>query len=333
MNAVGYPQSRIHPQTAARGQWAGASVSPPAARLWSMTEPFIGSEALAAGVLNRYQLSRDHRTVAPNVYVDKRIALSIRQRSTAAWLWSGRDTVIAGAAASALHGARWVADDVPIELIGTKVRAPQGMITRRDAIHDDEIIRIGALPVTSVERTAFDLGRRGLIGEAVAHLDALARATGFKVDDVRALVKRHPHTRGLRQLERALDLCDPGGQSPRETWVRLMLTHAGFPTPQTQIPVLGPDGYPKYFLDMGWEKLMLAVEYDGGQHADQLGYDITRSDYVTRVGWTQVRVAAGHRKADIIARVGRQWERLWHPGLGIAPRTSPLSGPPLERGC
>ena len=113
----------------------------------------------------------------------------------------------------------------------------------------------------------------------------------------------------------------------------LILTHAGFPKPQTQIPVLSPDGYPKYFLDMSWEELMLAVEYDGVQHADQLGYDITRSDYVTRVGWTHIRVAAGHRKADIIARVGRQWERRWRPGLGIAARKEPLTCPPLERGC
>ncbi|MUL46706.1 DUF559 domain-containing protein [Mycobacterium sp. CBMA293] len=298
-----------------------------------MTEPFIGSEALAAGLINRYQLTRYHRPVLPNVYVDKRIALSLQQRSTAAWLWSGRDAVIAGSAASALHGARWVADDVPIELISTKTKPPRDVIARRELIRDGEITRIGGLPVTSAERTAFDLGRRGLIGAAVARLDALARATEFKADDVLALAEQHRHARGMRQLERALDLFDAGGQSPKETALRLMLIHAGFPPPQTQIPVLGPDGYPMYFLDMGWEELMLAVEYDGMQHADQLGYDINRADYLTRVGWTHVRVAAGHRRPGIIARVEREWNRLWRPGLGITQRRPPLKGPPLERGC
>jgi hypothetical protein len=298
-----------------------------------MTEPFIGSEALAAGRINRYQLTRYHRPVLPNVYVNKRIALSLQQRSTAAWLWSGRDAVIAGSAASALHGARWVADHVPIELISTKTKPPRDVIARRELILDVEITRIGGLPVTSPERTAFDLGRRGLIGAAVARLDALARATGFKADEVLDLAEQHRRARGLRQLERALDLFDGGGQSPKETALRLMLIHAGFPPPQTQIPVLGPDGVPRYFLDMGWEELLLAVEYDGMQHADQLGYDINRGDYLTGVGWTHVRVAAGHRRPNIIARVEREWNRLWRPGLGITERQPPLKGPPLERGC
>ncbi|WKG03181.1 DUF559 domain-containing protein [Mycolicibacterium sp. HK-90] len=298
-----------------------------------MSEPFIGTEALAAGIVTRYQLNRDHRRILPNIYVDKRTAVSLRQRTTAAWLWSGRNAVIAGAAASALHGPKWVADDVPIELIVAKTKPPGKVITRQDLICDGEVMRIDGLSVTSVERTAFDLGRRGLIGAAVARLDALARATGLKADDVLALAARHRHARGLRQLERALDLFDPGGQSPKETWLRLMLIDAGFPRPQTQLPVLGPDGYPRYFLDLGWEELMLAVEYEGAQHADQLGYDITRSDYITRVGWTHVRVAAGHRRPAIILRVGHEWDRLWRPELGIAPRRPPLAGPSLELGC
>ena len=62
------------------------------------------------------------------------------------------------------------------------------------------------------------------------------------------------------------DLVDEGAQSPKETWLRLLLIEAGFPRPQTQIPVLAPDGYPRYYLDMGWPEFMVAVEYDGEQH-------------------------------------------------------------------
>ena len=298
-----------------------------------MNELFVGCEAPTAGIVSRYELSRYYRMIMPNVYVDKRTVLSLQQRCTAAWLWSGRDGVIAGAAASALHGARWVAADAPIELISNKIRAPKGVITRRDTVHDDEVTRFDGLPVTSVERTAFDLGRRGLIGSAVARLDSLARATGFKADDVLALAERHPHVRGLRQLEWALGLFDPGSQSPKETWVRLMLRHAGFPKPQTQIPVLDRDGFVEYYLDMGWEELMLAVEYEGAQHAESLGYDISRGDDVERLGWTNVRVAAGHTRNGIIARVERQWNRFWRPGLGVRARQAPLKCPPLERGC
>ncbi|MGU3653674.1 endonuclease domain-containing protein [Mycolicibacterium sp. A43C] len=271
---------------------------------------FIGREALAAGTLSRYELRKYYRAVMPDVYAGTRSALTLRQRTMAAWLWSGREAVIAGAAASALHGAEWVADDAPIELIWPNARAPRQVITRQDLLLDGEVLVLDDMTVTTAHRTAFDLGRRGRIGEAVARLDALIRATGLAPADVRALADRHRHTRGLRQLERAIELADGGAQSPKETWLRLMLIEDGFPRPRTQIPILDPAGHPKYYLDMGWEDRKLAVEYDGVQHADALAYDIERHDYIAGLGWTVVRVAAGQRRPGIIARVEREWRRL-----------------------
>lgn len=120
-------------------------------------------------------------------------------------------------------------------------------------------------------------------------------------------------TRGLRRLQKALDLIDAGAQSPKETWLRLLLLGAGFPRPRTQIPILGPDGYPRYFLDMGWEDILLAVEYDGDQHrTDRPQYvkDVTRLEYLRSVGWTHIRVLAEHRGRDVIRRVQRAWSTL-----------------------
>lgn len=273
-------------------------------------EPFIGSEALAAGNLSRHELRKYYRTVLPDVYADRHAVLTLRQRTMAAWLWSRREAVIAGSAASALHGADWVADDAPIELIWSNARPPRNVITRHDLLLDGEVLQLGGMAVTTVNRTAFDLGRRGRFGDAVARLDALVRATGLAPADVRGVAERHRHTRGLRQLERVLERADGGAQSPKETWLRLMLIDEGFPRPHTQIPILDPAGYPKYYLDMGWEDRKLAVEYDGVQHADALGYDIERHDYIAGLGWTIVRVAAGQRRPGIIARVEREWRRL-----------------------
>jgi hypothetical protein len=275
--------------------------------------PFIGSEALASGQLNRYELRRYYRPIMPNVYLDKRLQPSLGQRATAAWLWSQRDAVVAGVAASALHGAKWIGDDASVELIWANARPPRNVVTRADLLFEDEVQCLDGLRVTTPERTAFDIGRRGRLGEAVARLDALGNAVGFKADDVLRLARRHSRARGLRQLEAALDLYDPGAQSPKETWLRLLLIDAVFPRPQTQIPVLGPDGYPLYYLDMGWEDITLAVEYDGVQHADQIGYDIVRNEYIAKAGWTTVRVAAGHRRASIIGRVQQAWDRLTLP--------------------
>lgn len=203
-------------------------------------EVFIGAEALEAGAVTPYGLSADHRRVLPGVYAPKRMQLTLEDRITAAWLWSGRRGVVTGLSASALYGAKWIDENTRIELNWVHNKAPDGVITRRDSLLAGEVERRRGLPVTSVERTAFDLARRGPVGEAVARLDSLAGATRFSTDDVLAVAVEHPRVRGLRRVPRVLDLIDGGAQSPKETWLRLLLVDAGFPRPQTQIRCCAP---------------------------------------------------------------------------------------------
>ncbi|OBI54415.1 hypothetical protein [Mycobacterium sp. E787] len=271
-----------------------------------MSEPFVGSAALASGALSRHQLRTRYRPVFPNVYVSNDARLSLKLRIAAAWLWSGGTATIVGAAAAALHGAEWIPDDVPIELNHTNTRPPPGVLIRRDALLEGETQVMDGRPVTTPERTAFDIGRRGAVRSAVVRLDALARATGFKADDVLRVAKCHPHAPGLRRLEAALQLVDPGAQSPRESYLRLLLIDAGFPQPQTQIPVLGADGIPVAHVDVGWEQYLVGVEYDGDQHqTDRRRYvhDIQRLETLDRMGWIIVRVVAEDHRANIVRRV------------------------------
>jgi hypothetical protein len=276
-----------------------------------MDGPFIGSEALGFGWLTRYESRRYYTAIMPNVYLDNRMKSTLEHRTQAAWLWSGREAVVAGLAASALHGAKWVDDDVPVELIWRNARTPEEVITRADLLLPGEFDRSGQPLVTTSERTAFDIGRRGSVGVAVERLDALARATGFQVDDVVNLAREHRGARGAPQLRRALDLVDAGAESPQETRLRLLMIRQGYPRPCTQIPVLGPNGRPKYFLDMGWEDLMLAVEYDGDHHrtdSNQFAHDIERMEYIIGLGWRVVRVAKGNRPSSVLRRVRVAWD-------------------------
>ena len=71
-----------------------------------------------------------------------------------------------------------------------------------------------------------------------------------------------------------------------------------FHGPTTQIPVPGPNGLPRYYLDMGWEDIMVAVEYDGEHHRKNTAdyrKDIIRLEYIQSLGWIVVRVVAGNR--------------------------------------
>ncbi|BBX91031.1 DUF559 domain-containing protein [Mycolicibacterium boenickei] len=227
-------------------------------------------------------------------------------RARAAWLWSHRQGVLAGITAAALHGAKWVDECAPIQLIWTNARSPRGVRTSAMNLPPNETGQACELPVTTPARTAFDIGRTPGIGRAVARLDSLARATDLKARDVEEVAAQHRGARGLRQLERVLPMVDAGSQSPKETWLRLLLINDGLPRPQTQIPVVGAKGCPFAYLDLGWPQWMVAVEYDGDQHrSDRAQYvkDIRRTAELERMGWIIVRVVAEDRPAEVLRRV------------------------------
>lgn len=269
-------------------------------------EPFIGSEAVGAAMLRPHQLRSRFRAVFPDVYVRRDQQLSLRQRSVAAWLWSHRRGVLAGHAAAAWHGSKWVDERLPIPLIWSNARPPRGVQTHDIRLAASEFGMVVGLPVTTPQRTAFDLGRRRPMLGAVTALDALMRAADVNVDEVLEVADRHRGARGLRQLETALTLVDTGSESPKETWLRLLLIRAGFSRPVTQIRVTTPDGAQVYYLDMGWPELMVAAEYDGEQHRlDRWQYtkDIRRTENLERMGWLVVRVVATDHPADVVRRV------------------------------
>ena len=275
-----------------------------------MRDVFIGSERLAQGALTRGQLRWNYEAIFPDVYLPKAATPSLCQRIVGAWLWSGRNYVVAGRAAAALHGALWVDAATPIELIGCRGRLPSGIVVRNERIDPGEITLVDGVPATCPVRTALDLARQLPRDLAVQHLDALARATAVRADDALSLAGRYPRARGLRRAEVALGLMDGGAQSPKETWLRLVLIDAGFPRPRTQIRV--SDGVSTAFLDMGWDEPKIGVDYDGGQHqSDRTRYvhDIGRNEMVRREGWLDLHVVAEHSKRFIVRRAAEAFAR------------------------
>jgi Protein of unknown function (DUF559) len=271
-----------------------------------MAEPFIGSEAVASGVLVKSALRTRYTKLFRDVYVTPDVELTPRVRAHAGWLWSGRRGIIAGMSASALHGAKWVDGAGPLEIIHANRNPLPGIRVRGDGIGEDEVTVIQGIPVTTSSRTALDLGCWYPRSEAVAAIDALARATDLKMPDVDLLAQRYPGRRGIRQARIAFGLVDAGAQSPKETWLRLLLIQAGLPRPQTQIPVRDEFGEAIAYLDMGWEDVKVAVEYDGGQHRTdrrQYIWDIRRLEILDRIGWIVIRVVGGDQPADIVRRV------------------------------
>jgi hypothetical protein len=282
-----------------------------------MENVFLGSEAIATGLLTEHELRRWYRPIFRDVYVPRDCAPPLRARTTGAWLRTKRRGVIAGVAASALHGASWIDDDQVIDVISTSVRPQHGLIVRNETLADDEITWACRLPVTTRVRTAFDLGRHLPREEAVARLDALMRTQVFSAEDVLLLAKRYPRARGLKSLRKVLPLVDGGADSPKETWLRLLYIDNGLPVPTTQIPVCDTRGRLIRMLDMGWEDYMVASEYDGYRHqTDRARYvrDMRVMRILRRMGWDVMQVIKEDRPAEIVARAkAALMARGWRP--------------------
>ncbi len=119
--------------------------------------------------------------------------------------------------------------------------------------------------------------------------------------------------RNIRRARHALTLVDAGSESPRETWLRLLLIQAGYPPPQTQIPVYGPYGELVGIVDMGWEDIKIALEYEGEHHRTNsrvFNNDIARHETMTTdLDWIAIRVTAADVPGGILRRLAAAWAR------------------------
>ncbi|MBF4770045.1 hypothetical protein ISU10_19915 [Nocardioides agariphilus] len=164
-----------------------------------------------------------------------------------------------------------------------------------------DLTEIGGLCVTTPLRTALDLGRFLSRDQAIACLDALLRLGFFSAEELLAEVPRFAKQRGVRQLRALAPLADGRSQSQGESVLRLRWLDAGLPRPQLQIEIREA-GRVVYYLDIGLEELLLAVEYDGARFhstaADQR-YDLARRDWLAHErGW----VVRAFRGGDIYGR-------------------------------
>lgn len=258
-------------------------------------QPFLGSRAVADGSVTVHRLRHDFTRVYRDVYVPRGTPITPHVRARAASLFAGRDAVLTGWSAAALHGARWVDAGAPAEVIRSgHWRAPTGLLAHDCRLTPGEICVVGGIRVATPARTAFDLGRRLPRRDAIATLDDLCRSTTATIADIDELARHHARTPGSRRVREHLTLVDSGAESPPETHTRLALVDAGLPRPETQI-VHVEGGWEFARSDLGWRRWRTLVEYDGAHHwtdRRQRAWDLERATRIERLGWSVVRVGA-----------------------------------------
>lgn len=253
--------------------------------------PFRGSDAVDAGLVTEKQLRGPRfRRLFTGIYVAAGVEVDLALLARAAFLLVEERGVIGGHAAAELLGASCGPLDAPVEVVvpGRGPHHRPGLVVRQDRLSLDEITRVDGIAVTTALWTAFDLGRRPPLVEAVVAVDALAHKHGFDPQEIVRVGYRHPNSRGAAQLPAVVKLANPLAESPMETRIRLALIRGGLPCPVLQHPV-GP-----YWLDLAYPDLMLAIEYDGREHLtpERARHDLARQAYVTREGWEVLRFPA-----------------------------------------
>ena len=161
-----------------------------------------------------------------------------------------------------------------------------------------DVVDRSGLPVTSLERTAWDCAVRLRPLAALVVVDAALHA-GLDPETLRARAGASAGRRGVARGRSIIEFADAGAESAYESACRFLLLREGFPVPQTQIPIETRLG--TFWADLGWAQWRVIIEYDGRTKyagPDDLIREKRRHDAIVEAGWRVVRVT----KADISER-------------------------------
>lgn len=147
----------------------------------------------------------------------------------------------------------------------TSLTTDTGYVRPRRHLHpgplaDSEVTTHGARPVTTLERTVFDVARtsRMRLPGALAVVDAGLRM-GADVDILTEM--SHRRVRGVALFRKALEFADPLSENPGESWGRAQMIAAGLPVPRLQHTYRDSQGFVGR-TDYDWRDLLVG-EFDG----------------------------------------------------------------------
>jgi hypothetical protein len=266
--------------------------------------PFTAAVARAAGVphhlLRLWCRLGLLRTPIRRVYVANQVADSLWLRAQCLSLVAPPDAVIVDRHAAWLLGAEMaLAPNEHIEVMPVRMFLPTGRRLRNSLsesgerrLRAEDVTEVLGVPVTTMLRTAWDLGRVASRARAISALDQMLRLPGFPVAAFLAGIERFRGERWVTTLRALAPLADGRAESPPESILRLYWIDAGLPYPQPQLEVW-VDGTMIARLDIGHLRSLFAAEYDGDEwhsSAEQRTHDRTRRVAVRREAGFTVEV-------------------------------------------
>jgi hypothetical protein len=263
---------------------------------------FRGTDAVRRGLATRRQLqSTAFRRLFRDVYADASVPLDHTLRCRGAALLVPPGAAISGWSAAHLYGATLLTGDHSVYV----VTPPSGRFGPVDRLDIAVSPLLGGdirpeRPVATAVRTAWDVARSADVERAVVTLDLLVRCGALRSWDLPAVLAGRAGWRGHRRATATLALVDGRAESPQESRLRLRLTLAGSPPPESQYEVRDAAGAFVGRVDFAWPARRIALEYDGAWHggAEQLRHDRRRLNRLQGAGWLVLHVTADRLRAD-----------------------------------
>jgi hypothetical protein len=288
--------------------------------------PFRARDAAAAGV-SRKVLGRLHRDglvrrLLKGVYVAGQTPDTLVLRTQALALVVPEEAVVTDWTAAWLYTGLLPPND-HLAVPAVSMHLPAGRGRLRNPLTDSgertfsrsDLTVVGGFRITTPLRTAWDVGRFSYRDLALGGLDGLSKLPEVPRSELLEGVERFRRQRGVVQLRHLAPLADPRADSMSESVVRLRwLDLPSLPKPEPQVPVLGSDGRPVYWLDLGVPELRFAVEYDGElfhSTPEDRAHDERRRAWIRSRGWTVVVV----RKENVFGST-RDIEQILVAGIG-----------------
>lgn len=292
------------------------------------SQPFTRQQALAE-LLSDVDLRgpRFHR-IFQGVYVSSSTPIGVNERARAALLVSHPQAQVSHHTAAVLLGA-WAPPTTQTHLsvpIGTPHSIRRGVTVHFRSDQSNPVRKAG-LPLSPPWRLFLEMATVHLsLVELVCVGDSLIRTGMIEPSDlVRAASEWRGH--GARRARLAAGLVRTGVDSSTESRLRLLIVLAGLPEPVVNLVLRDEYGAPVYRLDLGYEDLCLAIEYDGRHHAEnskQWIRDIRRREELERSGWRLIVITADDLFVHPTETLNRIRRALADRGAELPRRTPPV---------
>lgn len=260
------------------------------------SRPFTRRAALAAAISDNELQSRQYQRIFHGIYVRAGVRLTCRTRAVAAMLVVPVGSYVSHHTAAVMWGG-WAPETTEIHVSSP---GPLARTTRRGiaAHRADPALRVvvrSGVPLAPPARVFLDLAATGIgLVDLVAVGDSLVAAGRTSQQELidAAAAWGGP---GCRRARRAARWVRTGVDSVMETRLRMLMVLARLPEPQVNVILRTEDGAWDARIELAYGGILLAIEYEGRQHAtstEQWNKDIRRRTRLEALGWRFILVTA-----------------------------------------